>query len=571
MDIFVRNVPNHATKTQIERYFHEPFEACGIHVFHAEKMRDKPLAILTVLDSESGERFLTLYGVPPNSPPRVRATRLLSWAGKFLQCTRSRSEPSDFSVRSLAYEATQRAAKASKAVTTHVKSSQNKKITRFVIQGVQCGVWEYSGAQLAFTQHFKDARQGSISFGLNEAVILLGGSDTNQCRIDFSYYNARNIVLGNYYDPTVSFTLQFPPKFYEVIGEDVLAAALMSALSLGPRTSNAKVLKKDRLPSINDEHAKSVGSCFVYRVTLSDYNMLSTVRSLLSRNPKMPSTVSITTSTLFPTEPLERSFVRLSHELTDQSRYGRLPFKLLFQLYRLALNGVLSPLKVKDLLPQVFKVQDQYGLDAALSALRRFYGHVPFAGPDTEAAELSTHTLKQVLERFAISYDQYQYNPENPYQIVRCHTHINLIHKMIVTPTSIHLSGPEPEPTNRVLRKYSDNIDNFMRVMFQEEDGGSVRYDPRASQDRIFHERFKKVLDGNTLIAGRAFSFLGFSHSSLRAQSCWFMAPIFRDGNFRLPEQILKELGNFSSIRVPAKCAARIGQNFTDTYVFTPW
>lgn len=29
--------------------------------------------------------------------------------------------------------------------------------------------------------------------------------------------------------------------------------------------------------------------------------------------------------------------------------------------------------------------------------------------------------------------------------------------------------------------------------------------------------------------------------------------------------QILKELGSFHSIRTPAKCAARIGQNFTDT------
>jgi hypothetical protein len=98
-----------------------------------------------------------------------------------------------------------------------------------------------------------------------------------------------------------------------------------------------------------------------------------------------------------------------------------------------------------------------------------------------------------------------------------------------------------------------------------EEDGGSVRYDPRASQERVFHERFKQVLDGNILIAGRGFSFLGFSHSSLRAQSCWFMAPMFLGGTFWLPEHILRELGNFSSIRIPAKCAARIGQNFTDT------
>lgn len=293
--------------------------------------------------------------------------------------------------------------------------------------------------------------------------------------------------------------------------------------------------------------------------------MLSKVRSLLKRSPKMPATVTMPTSAALPKESLDRSFVRLNHELTDQSRYGRLPFKLLYQLHRLARNGVLSPAKVKQLLPKIADIQRDHGLDAALSALRRFYMHVPFAGPDTEASELSKDTLEQALEDFASAYDQYQYNPENPYQIVKRHTHINLIHKLVITPTGTHLHGPEPEPTNRVLRKYEGNTDDFLRVVFQDEDGGSVRYDPRASQELIFHGRFKQILDGNVLIAGRAFSFLGFSHSSLRAQSCWFMAPIFRDGNFRFPEHILKELGNFSRIRVPAKCAARIGQNFTDT------
>lgn len=43
------------------------------------------------------------------------------------------------------------------------------------------------------------------------------------------------------------------------------------------------------------------------------------------------------------------------------------------------------------------------------------------------------------------------------------------------------------------------------------------------------------------------------------------MAPFVLSGTLQLPEHILHALGNFSNIRVPAKCAARIGQNFTDT------
>lgn len=164
-----------------------------------------------------------------------------------------------------------------------------------------------------------------------------------------------------------------------------------------------------------------------------------------------------------------------------------------------------------------------------------------------------------------MSYQQYQYSPENPYELTKRHVHINLIHKILVTPCGVYLHGPEPEPTNRVLRRYASHIDNFARVVFQDEDGSSVRYDPGASQDVIYHERFKGVLDGGVIIAGRVFSFLGFSHSSLRSQSCWFMSPMIMEGGMKLPNHILKELGDFKNIRVPAKCAARIGQNFTDT------
>lgn len=60
--------------------------------------------------------------------------------------------------------------------------------------------------------------------------------------------------------------------------------------------------------------------------------------------------------------------------------------------------------------------------------------------------------------------------------------------------------------------------------------------------------------------------FLGFSHSSLRAQTCWFMAPFVWDGELRYARAVIKDLGDFSAIRSPAKCAARIGQAFSQTF-----
>ena len=565
MDIFVRDVPVNCSQKQIKKFFRRPLAAFGIEDFHADKFRDKPLANLTVLDVESAERFLGQYGVPANAPRHVRARTSLLWDGKIIMCSKSRNEPDDYSVKALAHEASQRAAQAQCADNDRNKNSQNKKTTRFVIQGVSCGAWDYRDTELVFVRHFLDPRQGTASFGVHGAVILLGGTGTTQCRININFHDCRNIVLGSYEDPSVTFTLQCPPKFYEVGGVDVLAEALMS-ITLGPAAVTTKKADKTRSTGINDRHTEKIaGTCFVYRIRLSDSGVLSSVRTLLSRGKKMPPTIPTSTSTIPPPKPLHDSFVRLEHDLVDTQRYGHLPFGIRFQLYRLARNGVLPPLKVQQLLQTIYIIFQDYGTDATLSAVRRFYRRVPFAGPETIASELTLYTLEEHLVTLADDYNHYKYSPENAYEIAKRHTHINLVHKVVVTPAAMYLEGPEPEPTNRVLRRYQKNTDDFIRVVFQDEDGASVRYDPQASQDRIFHGRFKQVLDGNILIAGKGFSFLGFSHSSLRAQSCWFMNPIFSDGGLKLPELILKELGDFSKIRIPAKCAARIGQNFTDT------
>ena len=122
-----------------------------------------------------------------------------------------------------------------------------------------------------------------------------------------------------------------------------------------------------------------------------------------------------------------------------------------------------------------------------------------------------------------------------------------------------------PKVSNRVIRSYPDHSDYFIRVNFADEDGERLGYDNHASNQRIYRDRFKKILRGSIDIAGNRYRFLGFSHSSLRSQTCWFCAPFEFHGRMVDPASIIKSLGDFSAIRSPAKCAARIGQAFTDT------
>lgn len=134
-----------------------------------------------------------------------------------------------------------------------------------------------------------------------------------------------------------------------------------------------------------------------------------------------------------------------------------------------------------------------------------------------------------------------------------------MIHRLTVTPAGFYIYRPDPEPMNRVLRKYSTRHHFFLRVQFSEENGEPVRFSSRVSNDSIFEERFKTVLKNGLSIAGRKYNFFRFSHSSLRAQSCWFMTPFAHDRSLLHDWMLIQQLGNFTEIRCPAKCAARIG------------
>ena len=97
----------------------------------------------------------------------------------------------------------------------------------------------------------------------------------------------------------------------------------------------------------------------------------------------------------------------------------------------------------------------------------------------------------------------------------------------------------------------------------------SVFHDPKASQEQVY-ARFRKVLREGISIAGRHFDFLGFSHASLRYHQTWFMSPILQEGKIVRARDVIADLGDFSNIHCSAKCAARIGQAFSDTIFAVP-
>ncbi|PRQ41045.1 putative RNA-directed RNA polymerase [Rosa chinensis] len=139
------------------------------------------------------------------------------------------------------------------------------------------------------------------------------------------------------------------------------------------------------------------------------------------------------------------------------------------------------------------------------------------------------------------------------------------IHRVQVTPSKVYFCGPEVNLSNRVLRNYPEDIDNFLRVSFVDEDLGKMRSvdlclrTSTAEERRTsVYERILSTLRDGIVIGDKKFEFLAFSSSQLRENSAWMFAS--RRG---LTAQGIRDwMGDFSRIKNVAKYAARLGQSF---------
>ncbi|KAG6670426.1 hypothetical protein I3843_Q065700 [Carya illinoinensis] len=140
------------------------------------------------------------------------------------------------------------------------------------------------------------------------------------------------------------------------------------------------------------------------------------------------------------------------------------------------------------------------------------------------------------------------------------------IHRVQITPSKVYFGGPEVNLSNRVLRHYPEDIDNFLRVSFVDEDFDkvySIALSPRSSsanedkRTRVY-DRILSTLRKGIVIGDKKFEFLAYSSSQLRENSVWMFAS--RPG--LTAADIREWMGDFRDIRNVAKYGARLGQSF---------
>jgi len=137
-----------------------------------------------------------------------------------------------------------------------------------------------------------------------------------------------------------------------------------------------------------------------------------------------------------------------------------------------------------------------------------------------------------------------------------------LMHSVTITPTTMYVKPLAVEITNRVVRKYIEHADRFLRVRFQDEDYfGSLQAQHDDHFNRVYL-RVKQAFYKGITVGGRHFEFLHFGNSQFRENGAYFFSPPSKN---LTPLHIRGWMGYFSHIREIAKYASRIGQCFSTT------
>ncbi|KAK3298117.1 RNA dependent RNA polymerase-domain-containing protein [Chaetomium fimeti] len=573
MEVFLRELPLHLASSALQEQLKQFMVPLNITDYLVEKQRNKPTGNITFLREADGKAFLQRHGEELIPQPRVHSSRQrhsrhppsrsrLSLMGKRVFCRLSDRKPHEYTLKTIKHEASLR---------SHSEATAEPPTKTLEATELNCGYHTLNDGKLTFTAEWTAAERCLVKFAKRTLTITMTRRKV-QLRIPFQSI----IDLVWWHNGSVAVTLSWAPTILiSQSPEDDLAAAI-SLFSFSPGGSQKKADQSQRLQAIDKDHLPISPFCLVYRFQVPNAITRHTNSDFQSEMFRL------TRQQLFHVTRDEFSFkhaiaVRFSDAaanlrglLAQYTSTGSLPFGLLFLLQALMANGYLHPTTISALaqrLAQRFREARGVGdtkPPVSVDAFKKLFDWIDYPMVHGESAMFEVDGIMEYLEKAEILIRE---SSALRLRMAAGEEMQNraLIFRAVVTPTRITLHGPEPEPMNRVLRKYPDHS-YFIRTQFCDENGQDLFFNAKVSLDSIY-DRFKSVLSNGIQVAGRVYKLLGFSHSSLRAHSAWLSASFVHQGQVQIPDLIVTGLGDFNKIKSPARRAARIGQAFSET----PW
>jgi hypothetical protein len=542
MEVSMRNIPITFTDAALQRHLDPIIASLNILDWRCNKFGDKPRGRIIFLEKHDGARFM--------AKNRQAQLHLM---GTPVYCSVSKFPPDTFALRSLRRDAEARVANTETQAINHDVS------VFFQIHGVSCGHYEFDNGDLVFVPDLEWKRAGSVKFSDRQATIRF----LPDFKIEMPIHTINEVIAGTS-TTTLTLTLTESPVFSSKGMVDI-AAALTEAMnrhSLGAFNSAFKApTTRERLARIDPDHERFTQHSLVYQLDVLRLEFSEKLRILEAKDLLTITPAHLPAAVLHPvftshstTKEIERAFEETIAKYTSR---GKFDFSIFFQLQKLVWNGYLRPNTVMEL---AAALEQQPG-NISADAIKRLFPEIPYMSPHVDSSMYSVNEIMKLLVRKQRDID---YERRVRGGLSGTSNNMTLVYSVTVTPTRVLLEGPEWESGNRVLRKFSDHTDCFIRVHFADENGEGIFFDAKMSQGCVY-DKFRAVMESGLRITGRTYSFLGWSNSSLRSQSVWFCCPFDHNGVEQTYHSIVGSLGEFAKIRTPGKHAARIGQAFSET------
>ncbi|TFY61265.1 hypothetical protein EVJ58_g4622 [Rhodofomes roseus] len=465
----------------------------------------------------------------------------------------------------------------SQAPGLHQPRAANTVSIRRLQFGYVCSDEEYS---VEWEQEFRVEGSAVLMYNEGRRQLQMKVMDATRTRLiairlSQVYWNAASPDQSG--EPSIFLYLHYPPSFEagppdsdfvdedEDTNPDPLRSFSMRQLlsitnSLGNlHRSSFKILRR-RLGAFDDTHLPiapytSIAIRFVCRSALDIAMYRRLCRSVHLPVDSSPYTV------------VHRRLFSDTVRAAYQRWIATLDFAVAFQVEGLLSSYLVHMREVVELLrPTVDRVISRYGSDIASSLLadlrtrldaRKWYG---------DSVDVNEDTLKDLLTTCLRQLNRLRVHALPHSDLFECN-------HLYITPIAIFQEGPYPERSNRVIRRYWDHRECFLRVHFIDDNELAYRYDAEINLEDLVNRRVKRFLLEGVSVASHRFEFLGYSQSALKSHSVWFVKSFKdADGQTVNAATIIDGLGSFSDnpydpqlIYCPARYAARVSQAFSAT------
>lgn len=469
--------------------------------------------------SDSGFKRPQFRSAGKRQGPRRQARLLLAGNEVFCEISKSHDtniaagQPNPITLRGLKYAAEEK-------VKPSRKIEQEAAPMLFEVEAFSCGYNAFDGDRLVFIPEVEFQNSpGTAKFTKSTLLIKLRTGLVIRISIDtiVRFICSFGRVL------TLTLT-EVPSLFREKNASSPDIANNFAAMTLRSTTPSEDTIRV-RIGSLSDRHADVVGQCLVYQFQVTGTDLSRRIQGL-SRHDVLPfQCFDLVTQR---TPPFHLGLFRsskdiLTKELSENLQGRYLPFGILFQLQALVWNAYLHPGVVLELMRQL-KRERKSDLDAgkrpmSVGAMKMLFKQINWPAPHGEPSHFQVGPILDLLRE---NDKRVRQENELQYDFSAVNQNQAFVHRVTVTPGRITLHGPELEANNRILRKYPNHHEYFIRVQFCDENGQDMNiFNPKLNHDEIW-SRFKRILNVDGIkIAGRTYSFLGFSHSSLRSHSAW--------------------------------------------------